>query len=178
MEKFPGVIVVEGKTDKDLIESFMNADIVMTGGSAVSRGTINYLKEVAKIRTVIVLTDPDSPGKRIRDILDENIPNLQHAYIRKEDAIKHHKVGVAESSPAVIKEALSHLVPSKFVGPGSLTPSDLYDLGLIGQSDSSKKRDRLEMELHLGHTNAKSLLQRCNSLNLTKEQLEAVVHGK
>jgi ribonuclease M5 len=58
--------------------------------------------KAAELRTVVVLTDPDAPGKRIRDLLDEHIPGLLHAFIPKEKAIKHHKVGVAESSKDVI----------------------------------------------------------------------------
>jgi 5S rRNA maturation endonuclease (ribonuclease M5) len=48
MEKYPAIIVVEGKSDKDLIDSFMDADVVMTNGSEVSRETIDYLKKPRK----------------------------------------------------------------------------------------------------------------------------------
>ena len=71
MEKYPALIVVEGKTDKDLIASFLDADVVTTNGSEVSRETIDFIKKAAELRTVVVLTDTDAPGKRIRDVLDE-----------------------------------------------------------------------------------------------------------
>jgi ribonuclease M5 len=176
MEKYPALIVVEGKSDKDLIDSFMNADIVITNGSEVSRETISYIKEVAKKRDVIVLTDPDSPGKRIRDVLNSNIPGLLHAYIPKEKAIKRHKVGVAESSKEVVLEALSHLVPNKYVEHPTLTFNDLMELGLVSSTDSTRKRDLLDKKFHVGHTNGKSLLVRCNSLGLTRKDLEEALH--
>ena len=177
MNRYPALIVVEGKTDKDLIESFLDADIVITNGSEVSRETINFIKESKKIRDVVVLTDPDSPGKRIRDILDENIPGLLHAYIPKEKAIKHHKVGAAESSKDVILEALSHLVPSHYEGKASLTYQDLFDLHLVSTDDATKNREKISAKFHLGFTNGKSLLKRANALGLTKKDLEEALHG-
>lgn len=177
MEKYPALIVVEGKTDKDLIDSFMNADIVTTNGSEVSRETIDFIKKATEKRTVIVLTDPDAPGKRIRDVLDDNIPGLSHAFIPKEKAIKHHKVGVAESSKDVILEALSHLVPSSLRLDSDITMADLFDLGLMGNENSSQKRHKIELRLHLGHTNGKVFLKRCQQLGLTKQDLEDALNG-
>ena len=110
--KYNAVLVVEGKMDKDLIESFMNVDIITTNGSEVSRETIEYIREIAKKRDVIILTDPDTPGKRIRDIINNEVPGLMNAFVPKNKCIKGHKVGVAESSKEVVLEALNHLIPS------------------------------------------------------------------
>jgi hypothetical protein len=74
----------------------------------------------------------------------------------KEHAIKHHKVGVAESSKEDVLMALSHIVPSKNNVRGNFTMSDLYSLGLMGQENATQKRSYLEHNLHLGHTNAKT----------------------
>jgi ribonuclease M5 len=177
MEKYPALIVVEGKTDKDLIESFLDADIVTTNGSEVSRETIDFIKNAASLRSVVVLTDPDAPGKRIRDILNANIPGLLHAFIPKEKAIKHHKVGVAESSRDVILEALANLVPSSYRPYSTITSEDLFDLGLLGSENSVQIRHQIELKLHLGHTNGKSLLKRCKELGLTRKDLEDALHG-
>ena len=84
MKKYTALIVVEGKTDKDLIDSFLDCDIITTNGSDVSRETINFIKEAATKRKVIVLTDPDAPGSRIRSIQNDNIPGLE---IREENRI-------------------------------------------------------------------------------------------
>lgn len=177
MEKLTALLVVEGKTDKALIESFLDADIITTNGSEVSRETIDFIKEAAKKRSVIVLTDPDSPGKRIRDVLDGNIKGLLHAYIPKEGSVKHHKVGVAESSKTLILEALSHVVPSNSRPDASLTFQDFMDLGLASSSSSSERREKIGKELHLGFGNAKTLLKRANALGLTKEDLKKALNG-
>lgn len=178
MNKEKSLIVVEGKTDKDLIESFLECDIVTTNGSEVSRETIDYLKEASKHRPIIVLTDPDSPGKRIRDILNENIPGLLHAYVPKEKCIKHHKVGVAESSRKVIEEALANLIPAGRGVGSDITSADLFELGLLGSEGSTALRHRIGLSLHLGHTNGKTLLKRCQELGISKKELEVVVNGK
>lgn len=169
--QYPAIIVVEGTSDGALISSFMDADIVVTNGSDVPRETIEYLKEAKKKRDIVVLTDPDCPGKRIRDILNQEIPGLLHAFVLKEHAIKHHKVGVAESSKQDVLDALSHIVPSSSADRGTLVMSDLVELGLMGEDNSSSKRAKLERVLHLGHTNAKTLLKRVNALALTKKEL-------
>ena len=170
--RFEPLLVVEGASDVAFIRSFMDADIITTNGSDVPRETIEYIKEAIKTRDVVVLTDPDSPGKRIRDVLDQEIPGLYHAFVNKEDAIKKHKVGIAESSRDAVLAALEFafkMDPSK---KGELTMNDLFELGLSGGADSSQKRKIVSKVLHLGHGNAKTMLKRMNAIGVTKEQIE------
>ena len=170
---YPAVIVVEGTSDKILLESFIDTEIVTTNGSDVPRETILYLQELSKNRDIVVLTDPDSPGKRIRDVLDKEIPGLLHAYIPKEKAIKGHKVGVAESDKETILEALNHLSPSPSRAiEGSISYSDLVELGLVGDENASKKRNEIGQKLHIGFGNGKTFLKRVNALGISKEQLK------
>jgi ribonuclease M5 len=177
MKKTDALLVVEGKTDKDLIASFLDCDIITTNGSEVSRETLDFIKEASKKRTIIVMTDPDAPGKRIRDLVTQAVPDALNAFIPKEKAIKHHKVGVAESSKAVILEALANLIPTKAKPSSTITSDDLYELGLLGEDNSSELRHKVELKLHLGHTNGKSLLKRCEALGLSKQDLEEALHG-
>ena len=171
--KYPNVIVVEGKMDKDLLQSFLDADIVTTNGSEVSRETIEYIRALSKTRTIVVLTDPDAPGKRIRDILNSEIAGLFNAFIPKEKAIKKHKVGVAESDKAMITEALDHLMlETKEKKSSNLTMNDLFELGLAGGSDSAAKRKVLENKLHVDQVNGKTLLKRLQALGLDRKDLE------
>ena len=89
--KIDGIIVVEGKSDVSFLSSFINAEFVTTNGSEISKETIDYLKESIKNKDIYVLTDPDSPGERIRKILNENISGLKHCFINKENSIKKIK---------------------------------------------------------------------------------------
>lgn len=177
MKRVEAVIVVEGKMDRDLIGSFLDCDIVTTNGSAVSRETIDLIRELKKTRDVIVLTDPDAPGKRIRDILNNEIPGLLNAFVPKEKSIKGKKVGVAECDKKTIMESLSHLIRYEPRPSGTLSASDMADLGLVGGKDSATLRKRVGLKFHIGEGNAKTFLRRANMLGLTKEDLEGAIKG-
>lgn len=174
--KYPNVIVVEGKMDKDLLESFLEADIVTTNGSEVSRETINYVKELSKNRNVVVLTDPDAPGKRIRDILNAEIPGLYNAFVPKEKSIKKHKVGVAECDKKTILEALDNLMcPASEAPESDLSMVDLFELGLCGHEESVQRRKKVENKLHIDQVNGKTLLKRLKALGINRKDLEEIV---
>lgn len=177
MKRIDAIIVVEGKMDEALLSSFIDADIVTTNGSAVSEETIKYLEEASKTRDIVLLLDPDSPGKKIRDTISQRVPSAKHAFVPKEKSIKKHKVGVAECDKNTILEALSHLVPEKKAPNASLTMADLYKLGLVGSSDSTILRKRIGNELNIGITNGKTFLKRANALGITYSRLEELING-
>lgn len=166
-----GIIVVEGKSDVALLTNYIDAEFVITNGSAIPEETISYLKEMSKTRKIIVLTDPDFPGKKIRDTLDNKIPNLKHVFIEKERAIKHNKVGVAEADIDMILDALEHEYENK-APLGTISMSDLYELGLIGKEDSLERRKLVSEKLHLGFSNAKTFLKRINASNISINELK------
>ena len=166
-----GVLVVEGKSDVAFLENYIDAEFVITNGSDVPNETIEYLKELSKTKEIIVLTDPDFPGKQIRTKLDEAIPNLKHCYISKEKAIAHGKVGVAEADIDEVLSSLEHLFTNKKSTKGNLTMNDLCVLGLSGEENSELLRSKIEKKFHLGHNNAKSLLKKLNTLCISKEDI-------
>ena len=167
-KKINGIIVVEGKTDVELLSSYIDAEFVITNGSAISKDTIDYLKN--SNRDIYVLTDPDFPGKKIRDELSSNISNLKHVFIKKENSIKHGKVGVAEGNIHEILDAIENAYEERDTQTGSLTMSDLNELGLTGTAESREKRDLVCDLFHLGFCNAKTFLKRLNNNGITKEE--------
>ncbi len=177
MKKIDAIIVVEGKMDEALLSSFIDADIVTTNGSAVSEETIRYIEEASKTRDIILLLDPDSPGKKIRDTIAQRVPTAKHAFVPKEKSIKKHKVGVTECDKDTILEALSHLVPEKPAPTASLTMNDLLELGLMGDDKSSNLRKDIGSKLNIGITNAKTFLKRANALGITRRRLEDLING-
>ena len=171
------VIVVEGVSDFALLSNYYDCEFVTTNGSDVPQETITYLKELKKQgKNIIVLTDPDSPGKRIRDILDQEIENLSHAYIEKKFAIKNGKVGVAEADINEIQNALNNLFQNTNPKTCSISMEELYELGLCGQANSKELREKASTKLHLGYVNAKTLLKRLNSRGINKEKLEKIIN--
>jgi len=173
--KIKELIVVEGKTDLIFLKSFLEADIVITNGSEISQNTLDFIKEANKKQGVIILTDPDYPGIRIRNIITNYIGDCKHAYIEKNKAIKGKKVGIAETKKEDIINALKNVVTYRKENSNNITQSDLFDLGLIGKEDSSIKRERICNYYHLGWCNAKTFLKRVNMFGLTINDLKEVI---
>ena len=167
-----GIIVVEGITDVSFLSQFIDAEFVTTNGSEISSSTIEYLKKAREKRDIFVLTDPDSPGKRIRDMLDQYIPNLKHCFISKEHSIKKNKVGVAESTKEEVLKALNNYIQTTKAGTGNITYSDLNKLGLVGDENSAILREKVIHNFHLGYCNAKTFLKRINYLQLSLEDIK------
>ena len=167
-----GIIVVEGITDVSFLSEFIDAEFVTTNGSEIPEETIKYLQNSQEKRDIFVLTDPDSPGKKIRDTLDQFIPNLKHCFISKEHSIKKNKVGVAESTKEEVLKALANFIETKKDEVGTITHSDLNKLGLEGSDNSSKNRQKVIDKYHLGFCNAKTFLKRVNYSRLTIEDLK------
>lgn len=171
-EQINGIIVVEGKSDVSFLSSFIDAEFVITNGSEISAKTIEYLKKCSENRDIFVLTDPDYPGKRIRDVLDQNIPNLKHCFVNKENSIKHNKVGVAESTKEEVLKALNNYLKQGKNRTGDVKADDLYVLGLVGREDSADKRDKICRKFNLGFCNAKTFLQRINYSGISLEEIK------
>ena len=171
-EKSP-VIVVEGKTDIEKLQKITNALLISTNGSSVPRETIEYIKELSKTRKIIILTDPDYPGLRIRNILNDEIPNAYNAFVPRETASNGKKLGVAESP---IEEIIIALEKAQVLSLKKeeiyFTLSDLYELGLAGQDNSSYLREKVYKLYSLGYGNAKTLMKRLSSVGVTKEELQ------
>ena len=125
---------------------------------------------------LIILTDPDYPGEKIRNTIAQQIPNCKHAFIDKKRAIKKNKVGVAECDKEEILHALKHaLTPTSNPIHPLLTPKDLFDLHLLGP-ESKLNREKISLYFHLGYCNGKTFLKRLNLLNLTKKEIEVVLN--
>ena len=169
--KIDGIIVVEGKSDVAFLSQFIDAEFVITNGSEISEKTIEYLKNCQQNRNIFVLTDPDSPGKRIRDVLDAEIPNLKHCFVDKEKSIKKHKVGVAESTQEEVLNALKNFIVNSKTPCGNILMSDLVSLGLVGDELAEEKRKIICDKFHLGFCNAKTFLKRINNCGITFEEI-------
>lgn len=173
--KIKELIVVEGKTDLIFLKSFLDADIVITNGSEISKNTLDFIKEANEKQGVIILTDPDYPGLRIRNIITNYIGDCKHAYVEKSKAIKGKKVGIAETKKEDILEALKNVVTYKKNNQKLVSESDLYDLGLLGKTDSKSKREKVCDYYHLGWCNAKTFLKRVNMFGLTIKEIKEVI---
>lgn len=168
--KINEVIVVEGKNDTKRLKTFFDVETIETHGLGLNSETINFIKEVNKKRGVILLLDPDSPGEKIRNKLNSEIPNLKNIFLIKEEARTSKKVGVEHASKEVLEKALNNIV-SFNESKETLTYEEFVELGLIGKSDSSLKREKISKKFHLGKCNGKTLYKRLNLIGIKKEDL-------
>lgn len=177
MKEILEVIVVEGKSDVAFLQTFLKADFIITNGSANDGYDPQYLLEVALRRGIIVLTDPDYPGNKIRQEISNLVPSCKHAFVRKEFSIKNHKVGVAEATKQEVLRALNNVVTFNKAIKGTLTSTDLFFLNISGLNSSKNKKKVVE-HYHIGYCNSKTMLKRLNMLNVTKEELEKLLNDK
>lgn len=171
------IIIVEGKSDKQFLETFIQADILTCNGSAIDGFSKEYLIELSKNRDIIILTDPDYPGEKIRKEIESFLPKCKHAFVRKQYSIKHKKVGVAEASKEEVLFALSNVVTFDKSMQGNLTMTDLFLLKLSG-NNSTDNKNKIINYYNIGVCNSKTLLKRLNLLNITKEELEIILNDK
>ncbi|MDQ0216207.1 ribonuclease M5 [Oikeobacillus pervagus] len=170
--KIKEIVVVEGKDDTIAIQRAVNADTIETNGSAVNRETIEKIKLAQKIRGVIVFTDPDMPGERIRKIIAQHVQNCKHAFITKNKARpKNGKgIGVEHASDTDIREALKDAQIMEVEAEEQITKEDLMNAGLIGGDRAKPRREKLGEKLKIGYTNGKQLYKRLLMFQITKEQ--------
>lgn len=79
-------IVVEGRDDTERVKTAVECDTIETNGSAINQDTLNVIRHAQETRGVIVLTDPDFPGDKIRHTIRDYVPGVKHAYLDREKA--------------------------------------------------------------------------------------------
>ena len=172
MRTIEEVIVVEGKTDTAVIKKLFHADTIETHGLGLNEETLRFIVETAKTRGVIVLTDPDYPGMKIRNQIMEAVPQAKHAFVEKKDAIGKKKLGIAEAKEEAIIEALENVVTFSS-RETSITWEEFLSLDIIGDK---KKRISIFQTFHLGYGNNKTLFKRLNMASITKNDILEVCH--
>jgi ribonuclease M5 len=174
------IIVVEGLHDKQAVERVVNGDIWVIGGDRIAESFLRELERASKSRGVVVLTDPDGPGERIRQRIARRIPNCKHAFIAKKDAACAGGVGVEHAADEAIREALdSARIQFEPDPEPEFRMEDLLKHGLAGQPNSSALRQRVGETLRIGTGNAKAFLHKLNALGVTRDEWEhAVKHTK
>lgn len=173
------VIVVEGKTDIDVLSKLTDAILVSTNGSDIPRETLKYIEELSHTYKVIILTDPDYPGLRIREKVTSVVPNAYQAYVDRSKASNGKKLGVAETQ---IDEIIRALKDAKCYSKTNdikydYTIADMYELGLCGKDNSSYLRNKVYEHYNLGFGSSKTLMKRLSVLNIDKEELRKFIGG-
>lgn len=171
------VIVVEGKDDIKAVKRAVDADLIATGGFGFPKGVEERILKAANKRGVIVLTDPDFAGEKIRKRVSKLVPNAKHAFLPREEAFnqKGDDIGIENASPKNIKKALSKVRTEDISRQDIFNKSDLLKNKLIMFDGSSQRRDLLGQKLGIGYGNAKQFLNRLNIYGVTREEFELAI---
>ena len=169
------VLVVEGKMDVAAINKAVEADCIITGGFTLNKHTLNDIAAAYKRRGIIILTDPDSAGERIRKFLTKRFPDAKHAFVPRIDATANDDIGIEQASPEAIRKALEKVRTLTFEPAQTFTNEDLIKNQLNGSANSSERRGKLGALLGVGFANAKNFLKRLNHYGVTREEFESAI---
>jgi ribonuclease M5 len=186
-------VVVEGKYDKIKLESLINGYILTTRGFGVFRDPElrGFIRRLAAQRGLVVLTDSDAAGFKIRayltgmipaeQITNVFIPDLYGKEKRKRTPSAEGKLGVEGMDLATLRRAF-HLAGVAVEGEAAaprdpITRQNLYEDGFVGGEDSRERRyalyDRLNLPRRLNVTAAlpllNALLDRAGYQDLVRE---------
>ncbi|MGN1482065.1 toprim domain-containing protein [Porcipelethomonas sp.] len=165
MIKIDQAIIVEGKYDKIKISSIVDAVIIVTNGFGIFKDTekLELIKYYAVKTGIIILTDSDSAGFKIRNHIKGAVKNgkIYNVYIpdiigkekRKTKPSAEGKLGVEGVEKRIILKAFENagITASESADDGreKISKTDLYMLGLSGGKNSSVLRRRLLEYLNL-----------------------------
>ncbi|MDY6017017.1 MAG: DUF4093 domain-containing protein [Oscillospiraceae bacterium] len=190
MIKIKQAIIVEGKYDKIKLSGIIDAPIIQTDGFGIfkDKELQCLIRNLAEKRGILVLTDSDSAGFRIRSFIGSTVDpkNIVHAYIpdifgkesRKTEPSKEGKLGVEGVSEDIIMKALANagvLCETAEEPERPITKLDLYELGFTGGLDSAKKRAALLKYYSFpARLSANALVKVLNSITTYDQFLEDV----
>ena len=158
MIKIRQAVVVEGKYDKIKLSGIIDAPIIQTDGFGIfkDKELQKMIRTLAERQGIIVLTDSDSAGFKIRSFIGSTVDNgkIINAYIpdifgeerRKTEPSKEGKLGVEGVSEQVIMQSLANagvLCERTEEPERPVAKLDLYELGFTGGENSSEKRAAL-----------------------------------
>ena len=182
------MILVEGKYDKIKLESIVDGLILTTDGFRIfkDRNKRELIRRLAAERGLIVLTDSDVAGFRIRSLIRSVVGDapVTHLYIpqiagkekRKTAPSREGTLGVEGMEAALLRRLLAGAAGPAAPRKGRpITRMDLVEDGLSGGKNSAKKRRALMQELSLPpYLSSKALLAVLNRLMVHEEYRELV----
>ena len=177
MIKIEQAVIVEGKHDKIKLENIISANIIATDGFRIYNNKENQalIRTLAAKTGVIILTDSDSAGRRIRnfvkccagggEIINIYAPKVFGKEKRKGAPSKENILGVEGMDKEIILGLFMKLAAGTHGQSGrKITKADFYEDGLAGVAGSAGKRSYLCGRLGLPPMSANALVETANIL--------------
>lgn len=191
MIKIDRVVIVEGKYDKIRLTPILDAVIIETDGFGIfkDKAKQKLIRRLAETKGLLILTDSDSAGFRIRSFIGGSVPpdRVAHAYIpdifgkerRKESPSKEGKLGVEGVPDEVLVKALENagVTCTQTQSRGrQVTVTDLYEDGISGGTDSRAKRQALLKKFDLPERLSTSSLVKMINIFMTYDEYKTAVN--
>ncbi|WMJ21984.1 DUF4093 domain-containing protein [Paludicola sp. MB14-C6] len=180
-------IIVEGKYDRMRLKELVDATIITSDGFRIfkDKEKCAMIRAIAKKDGIIILTDSDVAGFRLRSflrsvvqdgkILNIYIPQVEGKEKRKEIASKEGLLGVEGIGVNTLRKLFQDagiMDQQNEAVKQTITKKHFYEDGLIGQQDSKQKRLALLEYLNLpNYLTTNSILEIINRL-MTKEEYD------
>ncbi|MCH5191213.1 MAG: DUF4093 domain-containing protein [Oscillospiraceae bacterium] len=191
MIKINEAVIVEGKYDKIKLSGILDTVIIETDGFGVfkDKEKQRLIRFLAEKRGIIIMTDSDSAGFKIRSFLNgiTDVKNIKNVFIpdvygkekRKTEMSREGKIGVEGIETELILSALQKagVFCSENDKPSGreITRTDFFEDGVSGGENSSEIRTALARELGLPtRISASSLLKIINTCMTYDEYKTAV----
>ena len=139
-------------------------------GFGINDEILKQIKTAHKRKGIIVLTDPDFGGEKIRRVISKAIPDAKHAYIVRDEGIKNGDIGIENASCESIIRALKKARFTKEKKKEVFKVEDLIYFKLIGHNDSKERRQILGKDLGIGYSNGSGFLSKLNSFGIKKKE--------
>ena len=184
------VLLVEGRYDAARLHNLVEGTILTTDGFRVmkDRALQTMLKKLGRTQGLIILTDSDAAGFKIRHfvtglvgakyVLQAYVPAIPGKEPRKAQPGKEGLLGVEGVSDAQILQSLQDAMKSApqndVEHPTEVEPityTDLYEWGISGTANSAERRRTLLRRLGLPPRLSKKELLQVLSTLYTKESL-------
>lgn len=191
MIKINRAVIVEGRYDKIKLASILDAVIIETEGFGIfnNKEKQKLIRKLADTKGLLILTDSDSAGFKIRSFIKGIVPaeQIKHAYIpdifgkekRKTEPSKEGKLGVEGIKKELLLDALEKAgvfcEETATEEKREITKLDLYEDGLSGRENSDELRKKLLSHLDLPERlTSNALVQILNTFLTFDEYKKAV----
>lgn len=181
--KINEIIVVEGRDDTQAVKRAVECETIETHGFGIRETVWKSLDTAYRTKGLIIFTDPDHAGDKIRQRIKERYPDSKEAFMPRRRADKNGDIGVENASPEAIREALLKAKPCTESEGGTDAAKDpvtremFTESGLTGRPDSRARREKLAELLGISYGNAKSMLSHINAFGITTGEFNEAVRA-
>ena len=178
-------IIVEGKYDRIRLSSLIDGVLIETGGFRVfkDKELLNSLRHLAAGDGIILMTDSDDAGFRIRNFIKSALgpkAKITHVFIPSVKGVEKRKdapsaeglLGVEGMDTQTLLEAFARagIESEQTQQKSELTTADLFEAGLTGKPDSAARRRKLLAKLKLPQRLSNRTMLTMLCMMLTREE--------